>query len=152
MVSLVIAGTLGLGVLVAYGIAAGEPELHDPVAVLVNNGGTGIDVAMTSCRSFDVTDVQLIAVANANALNPGPEQLVWDFRPTNPKQRVFHLAQGGPAGPHLHPCQPSCGRLPLCRRVLRSVKCAEGLHRQNPVEQEPTSRRRTPIGKDTTVR
>lgn len=98
VVSLVIAGTLGLGVLVAYGIGAGEPELHDPVAVLVNNGGTGIDVAMTSCRSFDVTDVQLIAVANANGNNPGPEQVVWDFRPTNPKQRVFHLAAGGPAG------------------------------------------------------
>jgi hypothetical protein len=92
-----LAVTLLVGGLLAYGLAAGEPVINDPVAVFVENGGTAVDVALTSCRSFEVTDVQIIAVANADALSPGPEEPLWDLHPTDPNERIFHLSASTPA-------------------------------------------------------
>jgi hypothetical protein len=86
-----------VGGLLAYGFVAGEPIINDPVAVLVENGGTGVDVALTSCRNFEVTDVQIIAVANPDALSPGPEEPVWDLHPPDSSLRIFHLAASTPA-------------------------------------------------------
>jgi hypothetical protein len=85
-----------VGSFVAYALVAGDPGLNEPVAAFVQNGGTEVDVAMSSCRNFDVTDVRIIAVADAYGDHPGPDQVLWDARPTNPGQRVFHLAAAVP--------------------------------------------------------
>jgi hypothetical protein len=91
VVAIALSVLLGVGILVLFVSVAGDPGFNDPVAVLVDDGGTGVDVALSSCRSFEVTDVRIIAEANAYADKPGPEQVVWDLRPTDPRQRVFHL-------------------------------------------------------------
>ena len=89
---------LGVGALVLFFSVYGDPGLNDPVAVLENNSGTGVDVALSSCGSFEVTDVRVIAEANAYADKPGPEQVVWDLRPTDPRQRMFHLGTSDVSG------------------------------------------------------
>jgi len=81
-----------VGSFVAYALVGGDPGLNEPVAAVVQNGGTEVDVAMSSCRHFDVTDVRIVAVADAYGYHPGPDQVLWDLHPINPTQRVFHLA------------------------------------------------------------
>ena len=113
---------LGVGALVLFFSVYGDPGLNDPVAVLENNSGTGVDVALSSCGSFEVTDVRVIAEANAYADKPGPEQVVWDLRPTDPRQRMFHLGTSDVSGgsSFASPRQRSGGRFAICLRVLTS--------------------------------
>jgi hypothetical protein len=91
-VAIVLCAVVWVGSFVAYALVGGDPGLNEPVAALVQNGGSDVDVAMSSCRSFAVTDVRIVAVANAYGYNPGPDQVLWDFRPTDPAQRVFHIS------------------------------------------------------------
>jgi hypothetical protein len=95
MVSITLCVVLGLGSIVAYGLVAGDPGINDPIAVLVQNGGTEVDVAMSSCRHFEVTDVRIVAQADAYGDPPGPEEVIWDLRLVEADQRVFHLAATG---------------------------------------------------------
>lgn len=94
-VSVALAVAVGIGSIVAYGLVAGDPGINDPIAVLVQKGGTEVDVAMSSCRHFEVTDVRIVAQADAYKDPPGPEEVIWDLRPANADQRVFHLAATG---------------------------------------------------------
>jgi hypothetical protein len=89
--AITLCAVLWVGSLVLYVLVGGDPGLNEPVAALVQNGGTEVDVAMSSCRQFEVTDVRIVAVADAYGDHPGPDQVLWDFHPTDPNQRVFHL-------------------------------------------------------------
>jgi hypothetical protein len=88
-----------VGGFVGYALVGGDPGLNEPIAALVQNGGTEVDVAMSSCRNFEVIDVRIVAVADAYGYHPGPDQLVWDSHLADPSQRVFHLtAAAQPTG------------------------------------------------------
>lgn len=67
-----------------------DPIKHDPVAVRVDAGGSELEIAVGSCPAFDVTEVRVVATSKSDV-----DTVVWDYRPSNGRQRVFQTASSG---------------------------------------------------------
>jgi hypothetical protein len=86
-----------VAVLVLYGVMAGEPQplKGDPIAVLVSNGGSRVQVLLADCRRFDVTEVRIVASPVHGGVTSSAEDVAWKYKPSDPHQKEFDTASAG---------------------------------------------------------
>jgi hypothetical protein len=86
-------GILGaVGIIVAYGEAAPQSGVRDPIAVRIVDDGAAVDIAVDPCSTFKVTEVQIEATAVSSGLLADHQTAIWSYRPGSPTDRVFHTS------------------------------------------------------------